>query len=746
MSLQNKIRKITALLLAGAMLMPAGWGTYVFAGEDPKEAEISFVREEDQEGEIFLGDETTAAPVLEEEIPADGELLIPDGAVPSNEPEKELGGVVCEETPADILIEGAEIVDDPAGSADTSEAAGTWNEEALHKVGLAVDSSGAVPITSGGVSAILEKAVYGTCYGDQLEGESRKIYEALKKAWKTDRGTEDVTYTLSDPIRATVSSQTNVKRDPNYIAAADQLGRSVSAAVDALLYDYPEVFWAYGVVWGWDIVPSYDVPNTVEIHEVTIGCDWEYYKNAMDDVARFDSAVDTACQEISAGLAAGSSQEVVVKAIHDYICGKVTYDQWFISPYAHTAAGFFLYPESKIVCEGYAKAFKILCDRFGIECALVAGDAGGAHMWNNVKMEDGVWYLVDVTFDDQDDVGMVMDTYFLAGSGTIGFQGVSIAEERVIHKQFSTGEDAKEFEPPMLSAQKYTGCVHDWKEEPEEGEAPSCEEDGTAEYICEKCGATEIRLLPAWGHDWSGWETAKEASCTEAGLRTRSCSICEQTEQEEIKALGHLSGDWEIVKEANCVQKGEKVRKCTVCGAALEEQEIPRTAGVVKLNVKKIPLKVKQSTTAVKVIKMAEGDSISSWKSSNKKIALVTSAGKITGKKAGTAKVTVTLKSGVSASVTVSVQKGNVKTTGITVAAKTGTVKNKKLTLKKGAKETLLVTLAPLTSKEKISFSSSNSKIVKVSGKGQLTAKKAGKAKITVKAGKKKTVVTVTVK
>lgn len=58
------------------------------------------------------------------------------------------------------------------------------------------------------------------------------------------------------------------------------------------------------------------------------------------------------------------------------------------------------------VCEGYAKAFKVLCDRLDIPCTLVEGDArsskteiAGPHMWNYVQV-DGGWYAVDVTWND----------------------------------------------------------------------------------------------------------------------------------------------------------------------------------------------------------------------------------------------------------------------------------------------------------------------------------------------------------
>ena len=59
------------------------------------------------------------------------------------------------------------------------------------------------------------------------------------------------------------------------------------------------------------------------------------------------------------------------------------------------------------VCEGYARAMKVLCDKMGIPCILMSGDAATSpysepqpHMWNYIQMEDGNWYAVDATWDD----------------------------------------------------------------------------------------------------------------------------------------------------------------------------------------------------------------------------------------------------------------------------------------------------------------------------------------------------------
>ena len=87
----------------------------------------------------------------------------------------------------------------------------------------------------------------------------------------------------------------------------------------------------------------------------------------------------------------------------------------------------------------------------------------------------------------------------------------------------------------------------------------------------------------------------------------------------------------------------------------------------IKVNATSIKLKVKQSTTKVKVTGLANGDSVKSWTSSNKKIVTVDKNGKIkAGKKTGSAKITITLKSGQESNLEGKGTKREGKTTKIT--------------------------------------------------------------------------------
>jgi transglutaminase-like putative cysteine protease len=95
------------------------------------------------------------------------------------------------------------------------------------------------------------------------------------------------------------------------------------------------------------------------------------------------------------------------KSLHDALIESCNYD---LNAAKNPAA----YPESftaygalvnkTAVCEGYAKAMKLLLDSAGIESLYVTGTASnsegaGSHAWNMVNVS-GKWYYLDATFDD----------------------------------------------------------------------------------------------------------------------------------------------------------------------------------------------------------------------------------------------------------------------------------------------------------------------------------------------------------
>ena len=83
--------------------------------------------------------------------------------------------------------------------------------------------------------------------------------------------------------------------------------------------------------------------------------------------------------------------------------------------------------------------------------------------------------------------------------------------------------------------------------------------------------------------------------------------------------------------------------------------------------------------------------------------------------------------------------------TVIDVIGNCGKAEKRHLSLKVKKKLSLTATVAPVTSKQKVAYSTSNKSIATVNAKGVITAKKKGTVTITVKSGKKKVKVKVKV-
>jgi hypothetical protein len=151
-------------------------------------------------------------------------------------------------------------------------------------------------------------------------------------------------------------------------------------------------------------------------------------------------------------------------ALYQVLAEQLSYDYTLNLTYSHDAYGALVGnidasgndAGTTVVCEGYAKAYKVICDLLEIPCVLIIGEgntgrASDAHMWNYVKMDDGNWYALDLTWDD---VGRIADTeYFLVGSDTLNENNMAFSESHEEDGVFSA--DGWEFAYPQLEAEKY---------------------------------------------------------------------------------------------------------------------------------------------------------------------------------------------------------------------------------------------------------------------------------------------------
>lgn len=310
---------------------------------------------------------------------------------------------------------------------------------------------------------------------------------------------------------------------------------------------------------------------------------------------------------------------------------------------------------------------------------------------------------------------------------------------------------------------------------------PTCTAEGETTYTCEKCPATKTEPIAKAEHTAGSWTTEKAATCTATGKEVQKCTVCGTTvNSRTTSAKGHKAGNWQTEKAATCTATGKEVQKCTVCGTTVnskttpakdhswssytvtkqptavtegtetrtctsckktENRSIAKLTPTIKLTENKLTIQVNKTASLKSLVtNLAAGDAIASWKSSNTKIVTVDKNGKIKGVKAGKkADITVTLKSGLSAKLTVTVQKKAVATSEIQI-------EKTSITLKKGEKTTLTPIVTPITTKDKVTYKTSDKKVATVNSKGQVEAKKSGTATITITSGKKSVKVKVTVK
>ena len=236
-------------------------------------------------------------------------------------------------------------------------------------------------------------------------------------------------------------------------------------------------------------------------------------------------------------------------------------------------------------------------------------------------------------------------------------------------------------------------------------------------------------------HTWEVEKVIKEATCIQKGEITYICSACGKTKTEKIPAKAHTFAVWKATTAATALAPAKQTRRCRKCGKTETRNYGSKLKPSIKVNMSSILLKTRQKTTLLKVSGLAKGDYIVSWKSGNTGIARVygRSNGTCTikaGNRSGKVRITIALRSGLKKNITVTVQKTTVKTTRIT-----GIVNS--LKMKRNQKTTLRPTIQPLTSGEKITYKSSNTKVAIVNSKGQITARSKGTAIITVTSGRK---------
>lgn len=230
----------------------------------------------------------------------------------------------------------------------------------------------------------------------QERTEKKKTYTGKGYACLTDPDEQDAYAAVDIAANQLTPQRFDIKGGD----AFDHLGD----VIEFYKNDNPQVFWLKD-----DISYSYiDNGDTVTV-ELAFKLKGDSLKKAK---AKLDSTVKTI---VAAAPQNGSDYEKELY-VNDYLVDHCVYDEAAVKLHkdskirGHEQDAYGALIEGKAVCEGYTRAFHLLCKKLGVACEVIEGSAAEEdkdtgekqsvpHIWNCVQL-DGSWYHTDVTWND----------------------------------------------------------------------------------------------------------------------------------------------------------------------------------------------------------------------------------------------------------------------------------------------------------------------------------------------------------
>jgi len=497
--------------------------------------------------------------------------------------------------------------------------------------------------------------------GDSLTGNDRAIYDFLKDhIVRVANGEESLTVFelpltelgLAGPWTAEDLGVPALVVDggipDNVVAAMQQkLAHNERWILEALICDYPyEMFWhdkTAGVLSGLqagitvtyvgDVQKISFTPEAKMLFVLAVAQEYSggsiYGESGLRcDVSsaalssyQVQTAVVNAAQIVAANAHKSDYEKLL--AYKQAICSAVAYNSSAAendsTPYGNPWQLIYVFDgdsDTDVVCEGYAKAFKYLCDLSTFEgdvsCYLVSGVMASTnsgtenHMWNIVSMGNGQTYLVDVTNCDERTVG-APEWLFLAGNDLPaeepGDYGVDVPPQD-LGNGYTMGAKVVYVHDDLTKAMWSAAGIleistsdypvpstgHSWDSKKPSNikvSEANCTTPAMYKVQCDLCDAVSDSLTVAVGavdptvHSWDFGNVTTPATCLADGVKTYTCqNDANHTKTEPVPATGHTAGT-PVEKnrvEPSCDVAGsyDSVVYCTVCHA-----EISRTPNVI---------------------------------------------------------------------------------------------------------------------------------------------------------------------
>lgn len=290
-------------------------------------------------------------------------------------------------------------------------------------------------------SASVARANSTGVLGSRLSGTGKKLYDSLLTRIKNvaaGKTSSTVFYPTFTPVYSVDLLNNSVKQLKATVKTA------VMDVVEALLQDCPsELYWFDKTVgWSWTYdwkILAGDQYVQITDFQIKFFVAKEYSASGAVETTKVSTSKGKAIQTAAANAKKivekyrSKSDTEKLRGYKNEICALNDYNSKAANdsgmPYGNPWQLVWVFdgnPKTKVVCEGYAKAFQYLCELTSFSSSVSSmvmtgtlfwykGDTayGGRHMWNVVKMSNGKRYMVDVTNCDKGSSGS--NKLFLVG-------------------------------------------------------------------------------------------------------------------------------------------------------------------------------------------------------------------------------------------------------------------------------------------------------------------------------------------
>ena len=322
-----------------------------------------------------------------------------------------------------------------------------------------------------------ESATYGITAGSRLTGVTKEVYDGLRPQ------IEEIAAGERDSAIITASG----------LNATGLPGTFMTDLFNALLADLPyDLYWfdktsGVGGSYGTDrngfyvtlyfcVSPHYSTTGAAETFDLDTaktGAASAAAANALAVVEKYEDASDY-------DKLVGYKKEICSMTSYNTNAASSSYDGGYGDPWQLIWV-FDGHAATKVVCEGYSKAYQFLCDLSDFDadivCYNVQGYMGtGGHMWNIVSI-NGKSYLADITNSDSGTVGASGGLFLVGkapnsdGSYTFKNQKFTYGDSTIYQWGLEEGSililDTKNFDPDDLTVPS----------EPTEPEVPEVPEE-----------------------------------------------------------------------------------------------------------------------------------------------------------------------------------------------------------------------------------------------------------------------------